>query len=334
MDLVRDIKNRLRGKPGQCIDVHHHVIPPFYVSALAELGITGATSAPFPRWSVGEELEVMEKHSITSAIVSISTPGTYFGDAALARDLTRRCNEYAASLVQDHPGRFGALAFLPLPDVEGALRELTYALDELELDGVALLTNVEGHYLGDPEYEELFAEFDRRRQVVFVHPHDPYGCPERFRHLNPITEWCFDTTRTVVNMMDNGVLKRYPNIRFILSHAGGTIPFLAVRIAGGRDVLRADVNRLQLLRHVVKRLGQLKRLYYDTTSAATPYALRSLQELADSSHILFGSDYTWAPSYAVALLVQSLRRYDGFDRPTLEAVVYKNAQKLFPRFRS
>ena len=150
------------------IDVHHHILPSFYVAALEGIGITTSFGLPFPKWSPEEAIEVMDKNSIATAITSISTPGVYFKESSFSRDLARRCNEYSAQLMREYPDRFGAFASLPLPDVEGALNELEYAIDELNLDGVVLMSNVEGHYLGDPAYEELFAELNRRKLVVFI----------------------------------------------------------------------------------------------------------------------------------------------------------------------
>src|SRR5262249_31748742 len=156
------------------IDVHHHILPADYVSALARLGITGGGGIPFPNWSVDAALALMDRHGIQAAVTSISSPGVHFGDAAAARDLARRCNEISARLTSEHPTRFGGVARLPLPDVGAALRELEHALDTLHLDGVVLLASQhDGRVLGDPAFDELFAELDRRQVVVFVHPTIP-----------------------------------------------------------------------------------------------------------------------------------------------------------------
>lgn len=336
--MTKAILSKKRSPPHR-IDIHHHIVPSFYVSILESIGVTGCPGFPFPKWTPQRALDVMNRHGIATAITSISTPGVYFQDPFFSRDLARRCNEYAARLAGDHPDRFGAFASLPLPDVEGALQELEYAIDTLGLDGVVLLSNVEGHYLGDPKYKELFAELDRQRTTVFIHPNDPPG-DRKLVHLYPITEWCLDTTRAVVNLMYSGTLQRYPNIRFILSHAGGTVPFLAWRIALGRYKEANNIAYDKAMydftmgnKNLQKSINILKQLYYDTTSSTTPYALRSLQELVDPSHILFGSDYVWAPSLVIPALIRGLKSHDGFDEQALSAVERESALELFPRFK-
>jgi 6-methylsalicylate decarboxylase len=157
------------------IDVHHHIVPPEYVQALAGIGVTNSIGAAFPQWDADTTLEVMDRNGIQSAITSISCPGVFFGDKGFAVMLARLCNEISARLITDYPGRFGAFATLPLPDTDAALKELEYAIETLKLDGVVLLTNYTGTYLGDPAFEVLFQELNRRRTPVFVHPADPPG---------------------------------------------------------------------------------------------------------------------------------------------------------------
>ena len=215
------------------IDLHYHIIPKPYVDALGERGIRGPTYTRFPNWSPEKTLRHMDRNRVQIAVTSLSTPGVWFGEVGLARRLSRLCNEFQAQMMADHPGRFGSLAFLPLPDVEGALRELEYALDDLEHDGVALLSDTEGCYLGDPEYEELFAELNRRKAVVFIHPHDEPERARRYDLFSPLLEWPVHTTRAVIDLLYSGRLARYPDIRYILAHGGGSVPYLAHRIASG-----------------------------------------------------------------------------------------------------
>jgi len=309
-----------------CIDVHHHIVPPEYVKALADLGITESAGIPFPDWNAEKALDVMDRLGIQAAITSISYPGVYFGDLAFARDLARRCNEISARLISDHSQRFGAFAVLPLPDVKASLLELEYALDTLRLDGVTLLSSIGKEYLGDPLFDALYSELNRRRAVVFVHPAVPPGNDVLKLILPPsLIEFTFDTTRAAASLLFNGTLERYPDIRFILSHAGGTVPYLAWRISLG-----------EWLPEISQRVPQgaityIKRLYYDTALSTSRYTLRSLQELIDISHILFGSDYPFLPELAVAATISDFRSYDGFteqDRGVIESV---NALSLFPR---
>lgn len=306
------------------IDVHHHILPPDYASALARAGITTSGGRPIPAWDVQSTLELMDRHAIATAITSISEPGIYFGNPAFARDLARLCNEFSAQLIHEHPQRLGAFAILPLPDIDAALRELEYAMDILHLDGVVLLSNVEGRYPGDPAFEELFTELDHRRAVVFLHPTVPAINTGLKLDLPPfLVEFVFDTTRAVTNLIYSGTIERCPDIRFILAHAGGTVPYLAYRIALGQVMLPGAPQGV---------LTYLKQLYYDIALSANPNALCSLQELADSSHILFGSDYPFAPEIVTGLTVQGIQNYDGFDEHARKAIERESALALFPRF--
>ena len=308
------------------IDVHHHILPPEYVSALAGIGVSGAAGVPFPEWDVDRALGVMDRQGIATAIISISCPGVHFGEDLFTRDLARRCNEYSARLVSDRPQRFGAFATLTLPDVEGALIELEYALDTLKLDGVVLLASVDGRYLGDPDFEDLFHELDRRRAIVFVHPNIPPSSKSvKLDVSGSVVEFPFDTTRTILSLIHSGTLERYPKIRFILSHAGGTAPFLAWRLG----LIQADPAVRERTPKGV--LHYLQQLYYDTALSFAPYPLRALQELVEPSQILFGSDYMFAPEGITAASVAGLAEYDGFDASTRRGVERDNALELFPR---
>ncbi len=305
------------------IDVHQHILPPEYVSALASLGITAAGGRPLPEWDVQTTLALMDRHAIATAITSIAEPGIYFGDLLFARDLARRCNEFSAQLMYEYPQRFGALAILPLPDVDAALSELEYALDTLQLDGVVLLSSVDGRYPGDPVFDELFTELNRRKAVVFLHPTVPAINSELKLDLPSfLIEFVFDTTRAVTNLIYSGTLERCPGIRFILAHAGGTVPYLAYRISMGQIMLPGAPQGV---------MTYLKQFYYDTALSANPYALRSLTELVDASHILFGSDYPFAPEVVTGFTVHGIQNYHGFDEQARKAIERESALALFPR---
>jgi predicted TIM-barrel fold metal-dependent hydrolase len=309
------------------IDVHHHILPPDYVSALASVGLLNGGGMPFPRWDSASTLEMLDRQGIAAAVTSISAPGIHFGDDAFARDLARRCNELSAKLVGDHPSRFGAFAILPLPDVAGALRELEYALDVLKLDGVVLLTShSDGRYLGDPLFEDVMAELDRRAAVVFVHPTVP-KTSESIRLDIPgfAAEFVFDTTRAAINLIWNGTMERRPNLRIILSHAGGTTPYLAGRIG-----LLAALPRVRE-RAPRGPAHYLARFNYDTALSANPGALRSLQSLVGPDKILFGSDFPFAPEPIARASIEGLARHDGFDPAALARIERDNALALLPR---
>ena len=310
------------------IDVHHHIVPPEYVKALADLGVTESAGIPFPHWNAETALDVMDRQGIKAAITSISYPGVYFGDLAFARELARRCNEISARLISDHSQRFGAFAVLPLPDVEASLLELEYALDTLQLDGVTMLSSIGNKYLGDPSSDALYSELNRRRTVVFVHPAVPPGSDVLKLILPPsLIEFTFDTTRAVASLLFSGTLERYPDIRFILSHAGGTVPYLAWRISLGEWLPGISEKVPQGV------ITYIKRLYYDTALSTTRYTLRSLQELIDISHILFGSDYPFLPEPVVSATISDFQSYDGFTEQDRRVIEWDNALSLFPRLR-
>ena len=306
------------------IDVHHHFLPPAYRAALSERAITDSAGWQIPQWNVQDTLEMMERNGISTAILSISEPGVYFGDEALARNLARSCNEYAAELLHDSPRSFGAFAILPLPNVEDALYEMEYALDTLHLDGVVLLSSVNGLYPGDTGFDDLFSELNRRKTVVFLHPAVPAINATLQLKLPPfLLEFPFDTTRAAVNLIYSGTLEHCPDLRFILAHGGGTIPYLTMRIMTGQI-------RLQNLAQ--SPLVYLKQFYYDTALSTSPFALRSLSELVDPSHMLFGSDYPFVPELVASVMINGIEAFDRFDEQAKRMVEGESALALFPRF--
>ena len=336
--MAKNRQNQSKGR--RFIDVHHHIIPPDYVSALKGIGITGAVGTDFPKWSPEKSLRLMDKKGIAVAITSVSTPGVYHKNDSFSRDLARRCNEYSAQLMTDYPDRFGSLAILPLPDAEGAWRELEYALDTLKLDGVILLSSVDGHYIGAADNEDLFAELNRRKTVVFIHPHDLPGDKGDYALLDPIFERLVDTTRTVTYLLRSGILERYPDIRYILSHGGGSVPFMAQRIAVGRtqetspSALDQGLWDYSSKPELINRTLDLLRtqFYYDMAQQGPPL-IKAVQELADPAHIVFGTDAPWQSDIQVNLLVKALDEYDGFDDAARAAMERQSALELFPRFK-
>jgi len=312
------------------IDVHHHILPSEYVNALAGVGVTNVGRVSFPQWSPDATLAMMDRQGIATAITSFSAPGVYFGDRAFARDLARRCNDISARLMSDHPRRFGVFAVVPLPDVDAALREIEYALDTLHCDGIVLLASIGDQYLGDQEFDAVYAELHRRKTVVFIHPNVPPGYTvPKLTLPAPLVDFIFDTTRAVTNLIYSGTLERYPDISFILSHAGGAVPYLAWRIS-----LFSNMQPGLGEKAPQGAIAYLKRLYYDTALSAVPYALRSLQELVDPSHILFGSDYPFAPEPITIASIKGISTYDGFDAQARAAIERNNALRLFPRLQT
>jgi predicted TIM-barrel fold metal-dependent hydrolase len=269
------------------IDAHAHLVPDDY---RAEVTRRELLPAPLPPWSRDAMLELQERHGIDATIASLSPPGVAFGDQGLADELARMANEATAGLVRSDPRRFGGLAVLPLPDVDRALAELAHALDVLELDGVLLLTNVLGTYLGDPAWDPLFEELHRRHAYVLVHPHAPPSALPLPQHPIWLYEYPFDTTRAIVNLIYSGTLARYPDVVLQLSHLGGAAPYLAHRIASlaAREPDAAAAAPDGALAH-------LARLHYDTGLADNDVALAAIRLVAPLEHIVFGSDWPYAP---------------------------------------
>ena len=241
-------------------------------------------------------------------MLSIASPGAYFGDIDFTRRLVRDCNEALARMIGDLPTKLGAMGFVPLPDVAAAVREVDYALDVLGLDGINLLTHTGDRYLGHPDEDELYAALDRRRAVVFVHPVRPKVLPP-VDYPAGYTELVFDTTRAIANLLCTGTLAKYPNIRFIMSHMGGVTPFLLFRLSGIDDEPKL---RERVPEGVAAYLG---RLYYDVAQSAAPLSFRALLDVADPSRILFGTDYPFARNAEKVMkdTIEALAHFDGFD---------------------
>jgi predicted TIM-barrel fold metal-dependent hydrolase len=266
--------------------------------------------------------EAMERHAIDAAIISTGPPGAFLGPAADGRDLARRANDGLAEIVAAQPRRFAAVANLPLPDVDAALAELDRAYDELSLDGVMLLTNLAGTYLGDPAWEPLFAALDERGAYVFIHPGLPPH-PLPLPHPVWLYEFPFETVRAVANLIYSGTLERHPSIRFQLAHLGGAAPFLAHRIASlaDREPERADAAP-------AGALAYLERLYYDTGLTNNFPALAATREVAPLAHVVFGTDWPYA---ALPESGDPAPDLDALGAEGRSAVEFANAAALVPR---
>lgn len=352
----------------ELIDVHHHIVPKEYVESLSQKGVKKSLGVQFPGWNLKKTLQIMDKNGISTSIISISAPGVYFKDKdpslEFARALSRQTNKICAELISEYPERFGAFATLPLPDVDAALEELKYAFEVLKLDGVVLLSNYDGYYLGDPRFDRLFSELNRQKAVVFIHPATPPGIEKsHFEFPESMIDVCFDTTRTAVSLILNGVTKKYPDVRFILAHAGGTVPYTAARlsiifslfenvsgtsssIAKAAGLISSFVPKLKeampenlaLYLKVKENIPEgpefyLKKFYYDTALSASPHAFSSLQTLVDTSKIVFGTDYIFATEAVVPLTIKAILEYTGFNAKDKVAIGKENAMNLFPRLR-
>jgi len=306
------------------IDTHHHIVPPFYFEEAEQGGeLTGGVTPP--PWSAEGALEFMDGLGVDVAITSISTPGVHLGDDLKARSLARRCNEFAAELIAKHPARFGGFAILPLPDVDGALAELEHSLDVLDLDGVCLMSNAGGRYLGDPTFRELFAELQRRAAVVFVHP---TASPDPAAHAMGLTDnlidYPLDTTRTVAQLHYSGTFARTPDVSYIFSHAGGAIPYLAGRFA--------IVDEMGFMGDELGPASEsFRRIYFDTALAWTDPVLHTLAAVADARHVLFGTDFPYIRPDLAQRANEAVSNTAEFDATERDGVLGANATDLFPR---
>lgn len=306
------------------IDVHHHILPDHYVQEVGPqpIGAQGS-SGRVPAWSLQAALEGMDEAGIRKAIVSVSAPGFAPLPAVRAKALARWCNEFAASMGLDHPGRFGSFAALPLPDLEASLTETAYALDELHADGVCLLSNYAGQYLGAASFDPLYEELNRRGAVVFVHPTSPPNM-QLVAGLSASTlEFPFDTTRTVADIIFARIPQRFPRIRWIFSHAGGAIPYLSGRI----DVL--TTNNPALRERIPDGFSaELRKLYFDCALSYSPTTLNALAAEVGMDRLLFGSDYPFGPKHQMSATAQGIAAlpWSPADKDRLRS---RNAAALF-----
>jgi 6-methylsalicylate decarboxylase len=309
------------------IDVHSHMIPPFYLEQNRER-IAGSRGGEISRawleWSPQQTLDAMDQYGVETSMLSLSTPGVWFGDAQEARTLARKVNDFGADLARKNPGRFGLFAAIPLPDTEGALREIEYALDGLKADGIGLLTSYGDKWLGDPAYRPVFEELNRRKAVVFVHPTAPNCCRALVPGINTLmTEVPQDTTRTIISLLFSGTLTRLKDIRFIFCHAGGTMPSVAARMTH-----YAPKNVAEVLPNGVDH--ELKRLYYDIAVSGYRPAISALTGLIPMQQILFGSDFPYRALGETADTMAQL----GLSDADLAAIARGNALGLLPRLKA
>ncbi|MET9211702.1 MULTISPECIES: amidohydrolase family protein [unclassified Nocardia] len=279
------------------IDLHSHVLPPDYRSALLSHGHYTIGGYPTPEWSPESALAFMDYYGIQAQALSVSDPGVGFlPPGKEANDMARYCNDYVAGLAKQYPTRFGSFAVLPMPDIAASVAEAIHALDVLHADGIVLLSAYNGVYLGDPSYEPLMIALNERKAYVFVHP---AAIPDDAKPTLPLPdfleEFTFDTTRAATMMMLTGVTQRYPNIRFQLSHAGGTLPFLSWRIGVASETAIGE-NWPQGLGKpsLLDAKTQISRFFYDTALSASNAAMSAVSAVTSRDHIVFGSDWPFS----------------------------------------
>lgn len=314
------------------IDVHHHVVLPEYEAALERSGAADPSRPLRRRVTPQQALDAMAELGIAAAVLNpLSAAGVHHGSDDHACYLTQTTNEALAKFASHARERLGFFAALPLPDVDGALRQLEVALDHLHADGVILLSSQNGWYVGDLGFDALYAEMDRRGAIVFVHPARPAYVPTlRLNLWAAYVEYPFETTRVAANLIYNGITSRYRNIKWILAHGGGALPYLSVRL---RLMEEADKNSPSFIERVPEGVApHLRSFYFDVALVGGAAPLAALVEAADPAHILYGSDWPYLRREFVrdqiADLV-SLSRFAGQRRAALE---WRNAADVFRRF--
>jgi len=287
------------------IDVHHHASLP---SATPWQRTTQTGPAPV-QWTPSTALEMMDQGGCDLAILS---SGGNDGP------LCRKYNDYMAKMVSDYPGRFGMFTSLPFPDIDGTLKEIEYGMDTLKADGVRLGTSYNGKWLGDPVFGPVFEELNRRKAVLYTHPGAPSCCQRLVPGIADSTiEFGTDTTRAIVKMVYSGNSARYPDMRVIFSHAGGTMPFLTVRLIKDATMVPNGF------------LAEAGRFYYDTAQTAGATSMSALKAAVPMSHIVFGTDY---PFLTVANTAKGIKDSKVFTAQELQQIDNGNALQLFPKY--
>jgi predicted TIM-barrel fold metal-dependent hydrolase len=307
------------------IDVHQHTVPPFYTKVMEKEIL--ATGHPLPTWTPALAIETMDKAGVAVGMLSPMTrvvQDSLSEKSERARNLARQNNDYTQQLVRDHPDRFGHFAALPLPDIDGSLKEIAYAYDTLKADGIGLWTSYRDKWPGDPAFAPVFEELNRRRAIVFIHSAPPACC----RTLQPgvidsVVEYDFDIARAIVSFLKTDGFKKYSNIRFIFPHSGGTLPVLADRVSETLPDKRSGEATSSIME-------QIRGLYFDIAHASYPAPFSALTKVAPLTQILFGSDYPIVPFPVTEEPLDHLQTPGQF----IEAVNRGNAEKLFPRLKA
>jgi predicted TIM-barrel fold metal-dependent hydrolase len=301
------------------------MLPPKYIQERLAAGTTEG-SRGIAQWTPARTLEQLDKNGIQTAILSLSQPGLKFDDIEGTRSMLRYVNEYGAELVRDHPGRFGLFATLPLADIDGSLREIEYAFDVLKADGVGLLTSYGPRYPGNPHFDPVFAELNRRKAVAFFHPNMPACCAGILPDVpGPTIEYQFNTARAVTNLLYTGTFSKYPDIRYIFCHSGGAmIPQV------GRIVRHAQESKRISARIPNGALVEIRKLHFDTAQASDAWNFGAARTYLPITQLLLGSDY---PFVQVSDTVEGLLKLN-LSKADLRAVTRENALRLFPRLKA
>lgn len=315
------------------IDVHSHIITEEYMQMLRKHGAELEDGYPLPQWSVEKHLAFMQEAGIDRAVLSMPSPQPYFDDAEESRKCIRSINEETAKAKAEYPDKFLFCASLPLPNVDVAIREAIYALDSLGADGIKLATNSRGQYLGDSALDPLMEVLNARKAVVILHPHTPAQRPENTFTGGPIFvyEYPAETTRAVINMIENNIMVRYPDIKFVVPHSGSFLPIALPRFRAAQPLLVK-----QGLMREIDIEKNLANLYYDLAGGPTSEMVKMLLTITTADHLMYGSDFGFVPNVALVAVLGRIKSYlkqdvelSGYS----EMIFSQNAQKLFNKLR-
>jgi predicted TIM-barrel fold metal-dependent hydrolase len=305
--------------PRRIIDVHAHVTPPNYLKALLPEGVLKPATI---NWSLAKHLDQADKDGVERTILSLSAPGVPQLKDVMA-GVVRDANEYTAKICGDHKDKLGWFVYLSLNDIDNALKELTYGLDVLKANGVAVLTNYDGKWLGHPAFDSVWQELERRKAVVYTHPTAGACCTNLVpTMIDAMVEFGSDTTRAIGNYVYSGAARRYPNVKMIWSHAGGTMPYLMERFDHNDQITPAyKISAPNGFR------AEVVKFFYDTAQASNPVSMAALRGIVPTSQILFGTDYPYrTPGEHIAQL-ESGRVFNSAE---LKAIYRGNVQRAMP----
>ncbi|MEQ1884873.1 MAG: amidohydrolase family protein [Bryobacteraceae bacterium] len=341
------------------IDVHHHFTPPAYLEFTRMYNSTpgagggrggaaagragnapaqpGRGTSAFAGWRLEEDMADMDKNGTATAILSLTTPGLWFGPQAAVRKVVRDSNEYAAKLMSDHPGRFGSFASIYPPDTDNALKEIEYSLDKLKADGIALYTNYRDKWLGHEFFNPVWEELNRRKAVVYVHPIEAACCVNPVADVtDTIIEYGADTTRTIASLIFSGSSTKYPDIKWIFSHGGGMMPYVIERFVNGTTVElvpgivtkgQGNIPPAKVPGGVLK---ELQKMHYDTAQASNPVAMRALRTVVPVTQILFGTDYWYRTAEETG---RGLTTNKVFTDAELKMIDRGNVERILPKYK-
>jgi len=319
--------------PRRIIDVHHHIMPPFYIHEHRRDQMkVGPGITQIFEWTPQQAIERMDGSGIATSMLSISTPGPWFGQVQEGRRLSRQINDYGAKMCQDYPGRFGLFASIPLPDADGSMKEIEYAFDTLKADGIALMTSYDSLPVGEKQFAAVFDELNRRKAVVFLH-RTVASCCMNLRGLPGDKEFVIDDLRALNSLLTGGTLARCPDIRLIHAHGDKTLPWVAHHIGGGggRGGEGGGAGRGGPAYAPQGVLRELQKIYVDT-AGNTEDTMEDLRELGMMNQIMFGTDNPYGGQNAIK---ENLDRLMSFKlgQAELDAIGRGTAEKLFPKLR-